>query len=71
MNDKPTKNKNNYNEEFLKALMKKYGYGVDYVRKSLRDDKKGTMPDAIKKDYSLLLNQEKKMIDNFLKNSSN
>lgn len=43
-----------YNTEILKALSKKYGYSSDYIRKCLRNDRNGIMPDAIRKDYKLI-----------------
>jgi hypothetical protein len=49
--DKPTKKRNTYNEAILTALATKYGYSVDYIRKCLRNDRTGIMPDQIKKDY--------------------
>lgn len=50
-NGKPTKKRNNYNEEILNELAIKYAYSVDYIRKCLRDDRTGVMPDIIKKEY--------------------
>ncbi len=52
---KPTKKRNNYNEDILTALHNKYGYSVDYIRKSLRKDREGIMPDILIKEYNKLL----------------
>lgn len=65
-NSKPTKKRTNYNEDILNALMKKYGYSVDYIRKSLRGDRTGIMPDQIKKDYSQMEIAAKKTIQSKL-----
>ena len=61
---KPTKKRNNYNEDILIALNEKYGYSIDYIRKSLRGDRKGEMPDILKKEYNLLDREAKKAIQN-------
>ncbi|MCT3673608.1 hypothetical protein HZQ94_10460 [Elizabethkingia anophelis] len=60
--DKPTKKRNNYNEGILIVLKEKYGYSIDYIRKSLRGDRVGEMPDLIKKDYSALEKEATKAI---------
>jgi hypothetical protein len=52
--NKPTKKRNYYNEEILKELEKKFGYSIDYIRKSLRGDRTGIMPDNIRKEYKTL-----------------
>ena len=62
--NKPTKKRNNYNEDILIALNEKYGYSIDYIRKSLRGDRKGEMPDILKKEYNLLDREAKKAIQN-------
>lgn len=52
--DKPTKKQTKYNEEILNVLRGKYGYSLDYIRKSLRGDRVGEMPDRLKKEYKAL-----------------
>ena len=52
--NKPTNKKQNYNDDILKILEDKYGYSVDYIRKCLRKDRTGIMPDEIIKDYRIL-----------------
>lgn len=59
---KPTKTKQNYNEDILIILNKKYGYSADYIRKCLRGDRTGIMPDEVVKDYKALENASKKAI---------
>ena len=59
---KTTKKSIKYNEPILEVLQKKYGYSIDYIRKSLRGDRYGIMPDKIIKDYKIL-EKEHKQID--------
>lgn len=66
--NKETKKKTMYNEAFLIALNKKFGYSVDYIRKSLRGDATGIMPDKLKTAYKDLEKAENKIIENFIKN---
>lgn len=60
---KPTKTKQNYNEEILKTLETKWGYSFDYMRKCLRGDRTGVMPDEIVKEYKRLESISKKAIN--------
>ena len=60
--DKPTKKRNNYNEDILNVLADKYGYSIDYIRKSLRGDRVGEMPDILKKEYKAMDVEAKKSI---------
>ena len=66
--DKPTKKRNNYNEDILNALNAKYGYSIDYIRKSLRKDRQGLMPDTLIKEYKQLEAAAKKTIEEKAKN---
>lgn len=50
--DKRTKKRNKYNEDILVNIHSKYGYSIDYIRKSLRGDRVGEMPDIIKPSES-------------------
>ena len=59
---KPTKKRINYNEDILNALHAKYGYSIDYIRKSLRGDREGIMPDTLTKEYKQLDAAAKKTI---------
>ncbi len=53
--------RNNYNAGILIALNKKHGYSVDYIRKSLRGERSGVVPDVLKKEYKALENQAKEL----------
>lgn len=52
--DKNITKRKNYNTGILIALKKKYGYSIDFIRKSLRGDRVGVMPDTLKKEYKAL-----------------
>lgn len=52
--DKTTQKRKKYNEDILLVLQNKFGYSIDYIRKSLRGDRVGYMPDEIKKEYKSL-----------------
>lgn len=60
--NKPTKKRINFNEDILNILKKRYGYSLDYIRKSLRGDRVGIMPDTLIKEYKNLENAAKKAI---------
>lgn len=51
---KPTKKRTKYNEDILNVLKQRYDYSLDYIRKSLRGDRNGIMPDQIIKEYKKL-----------------
>lgn len=53
--------RNNYNTGILIALNKKHGYSIDYIRKSLRNDRTGIIPDVLKKEYKALENEAKEL----------
>ena len=57
-----------YNEDFLTAIHDKYGVSIDYIRKSIRGDRTGIMPDKIKAEYKSLESAQKKIIETFKKN---
>lgn len=59
---KPTKKRTSYNTDILDTLEKRYGYSVDYIRKALRGDRVGEMPDTLKKEYKVLENASKSAI---------
>lgn len=52
--DKPTKKRQSYNADILNKLKDRYGYSLDFIRKSLRGDRVGEMPDTLKKEYRAL-----------------
>lgn len=60
---KPTKKRTVYNTVILEKLEKRYGYSVDYIRKALRGDRVGEMPDTLKKEYKTLENAAKSAIE--------
>lgn len=66
--DKETKKRNMYNEDFLNAITEKYGVSIDYIRKSIRGDRNGIMPDRIKAEYKALEKAQQNIIENFKKN---
>lgn len=43
-----------FNEDVLEALHIKYGYTLDYIRKSIRGDRVGFVPDKLAKEYKAL-----------------
>lgn len=62
--DKTTKKRNNYNTEILNVLVDRYGYSIDFIRKSLRGDRVGEMPDVLKKEYKILESEANRAIKN-------
>jgi len=66
--DKSITKRKNYNADILNVLREKFGYSVDYIRKALRGDRVGEMPDTLKQEYRILekeaieLEKEKKTI---------
>lgn len=61
--DKTTQKKTSYNTVILNVLSNKYGYSIDYIRKSLRGDRVGVMPDELRKEYKALENEATKAIE--------
>lgn len=51
---KPTKKRTVYNTDILTKLENRYGFTVDYIRKALRGDRVGEMPDTLKKEYKAM-----------------
>lgn len=49
------KKRNRYNEEILKRLEEKFGYGVRYITMCLSGDSKSEMADVLKKEYATML----------------
>ena len=52
--DKTKQKRKTYNTGILNVLSEKFGYTEDYIRKSLRGDRTGIMPDKLKKEYKIL-----------------
>ena len=49
------KKRNRYNEEILKRLKEKFGYGVRYITMCLGGDSKSEMADILSKEYAEML----------------
>ncbi|AMO19441.1 hypothetical protein [Flavobacterium columnare] len=62
MNKNNTKKRNYYNQDILIELKEKYGYEIDYIRKSIRGDRDGKMSEQLKAEYYKLLSESKKTI---------
>ena len=62
MSKSKTKKTISYNQDILNELKLKYGYEIDYIRKSIRGDRNGAMSEIIKKEYFKLLQETKKTI---------
>lgn len=67
--NKSKKKINNYNPDVLEALENMYGFSVDYIRKCLRGDRTGVMPDQIRLSYKELDNASKKGIQKVVNNT--
>jgi len=52
--DKTKKKKDNYNDDIIIELVGRYGYTRDYVLKSIRGDRTGTIPTRIQDEYNQL-----------------
>ena len=52
--DKPKKKKPEYNQDAIKALVDKYGYGSYYIRQCVSGNKQGLFPDQVQKEYGIL-----------------
>lgn len=53
--NKSRKKKSLYNTEILTELQNKYGFGRDYILKSIRGERVGTIPIKIQEEYRVLL----------------
>lgn len=69
--NKPKQKKNNYNPDILNELVKQFGFSIDYIRKCLRKDREGIMPDKVIALYKKLDTTSKKAIKEDLKSKSN
>lgn len=54
---KNMKTKPSYNQNALEIINGRYGYSYDYIRKSIRGDRVGLIPDRIKAEYNKLNNE--------------
>ncbi|CAA0235665.1 conserved hypothetical protein [Tenacibaculum maritimum] len=62
--NKLTKKRIKYNEDILLKLKKRYDYSIDFIRKSLRGDRVGEMPDILIKEYKKMEAASRKAIEN-------
>lgn len=60
--NKLTKKRNIYNHDIINVLIERYGFKKNYIEKSIRGDRTGEIPEQIKKEYQVLLNEVKKAI---------
>lgn len=59
---KTRQKKANYNEEIILALISKYGFKRDYIYKSIRGERVGTIPIKIQEEYKTLSQAAKNAI---------
>ena len=57
-----------YNQDILLILQERYGFSLDYIRKSLRGDRIGLLPEKINKEYDDLEYESRRAINEALKN---
>jgi len=57
------KTKASYNQDVLKIIHDRYGFSYDYIRKSIRGDRVGITSDIIKKEYNVLYQEVRKVIE--------
>lgn len=60
--DKTKKKKSSYNDTIIEQLMIKYGFGRDYILKSIKGDRSGTIPIRIQEEYKTLLSASNALI---------
>lgn len=66
MSKSNTKNYNSYDSDILEALFLKYGVSKYYIRQSIKGSVQGITPDAIKKDYAIMLKASDQKIQNLI-----
>ena len=59
------KTRQTYNPDILNHLQKHYGFSLDYIRKSLRGDRVGSIPNKIIEDYKNLEAETRNTIANY------
>lgn len=57
-----------YNQDILLLIKERYGFSLDYIRKSLRGDRTGLLPEKIIKEYNDLEYESRKAILEAVKN---
>ncbi len=56
-----------YNQDILIVIKERYGFSLDYIRKSLRGDRIGLLPEKIVKEYDDLEYESRKAIQEAVK----
>jgi hypothetical protein len=56
------KTKSSYNREVLEIIVERHGYSFDYIRKSIRGDRVGIIPDILKNEYNKLISEARKAV---------
>lgn len=59
--------RNKYNDKAIKALVKKYGVTAQYIRQSLRGDRRSITSDKITCDYKALCREIENVTEKFIK----
>lgn len=67
MNKSKQKSKPFYDPDVLNKLHELYGYSKDYIRKSIRGDRTGIIPERLKKQYNQMIKASKKAKEEQLK----
>lgn len=57
-----------YNQDILVVIKERYGFSLDYIRKSLRGDRIGLMPEKITNEYDSLEYESRRAISEALRN---
>ncbi len=65
--EEKTKVRRIYNPDILSLLKERYGFSLDYLRKSLRNERKGLMPTKIIEEYESLEFESRKAINEAIK----
>jgi len=59
---KAKQKKATYNDTVIKELIVKYGFGRDYILKSIKGERTGTIPIKIQEEYNALVRVSNKII---------
>lgn len=62
--NKSNKKRTYYNQSILLVIQERYGYSLDYIRKSLRGDRIGILPDKLVEEYKKLEQEANQAINN-------
>lgn len=68
---KNIKKKPTYNKDVLVIIETRFGYTKDYIRKSIRGDRVGIIPDKIKAEYNKLNIESLKLINSMAQKFQN